>query len=300
MRRILYCVYVLTTIMACSILAQTDSAKVDENGWKVSINSNLTLSMNMYSDNWTGGELSAFSWVAQFNGVFEKQLFDKLNNRNTLKLAFGQTMLQQEDSTGEKEWLDPEKSTDLIDLESLFRFTLHSFVDPFIGVRFVSQFYDASVPDDPYAVNPIAITESFGAARALVKNDNITWDARLAGAVRQSIERRKRDVDSAFTNDGGLEFVTEFGAVNKAKWLEFSSILKVYEALFSTASDDEQDFPQEWQYPDINWENSLTVNLTKYIMMNVYLQLLYDKEIDSDPRFKETLSLGLTYTFKNH
>ncbi len=300
MRHVLPGVCILITVLACTVFAQTDSSAGDENGWKVSINSNLTLTMNMYSDNWTGGELSAFSWAAQFNGVFEKQLFEKLNNRNTLKLAFGQTMLQQEDSTGDKKWLDPEKSTDLIDFESLFRFTLNSFVDPFFGVRFVSQFYDASDPDNTLAVNPIAITESFGAARSLVKKDNITWDARLAGAVRQTIERHKADVDSAFTNDGGLEFVTELFTVNKAKWLEFSSILKVYEALFSTKSDDMQDFPQQWQHPDINWENSLTVNLTKYIMLNVYLQLLYDKEIDSDPRFKETLSLGLTYTFKNH
>ena len=80
----------------------------------------------------------------------------------------------------------------------------------------------------------------------------------------------------------------------------FTSELKVYEALFSTRSDDTKSFPQEFQYPDINWENSLTMNITKYVMLNLYLQLLYDKEIDSDPRFKETLSLGLTYTFKNY
>lgn len=32
-------------------------------------------------------------------------------------------------------------------------------------------------------------------------------------------------------------------------------------------------------------------------MVNLYIQFLYDKEIDLGGRFKETMALGLTYKF---
>ncbi|MBT7617797.1 MAG: hypothetical protein HN590_10995, partial [Calditrichaeota bacterium] len=52
-----------------------------------------------------------------------------------------------------------------------------------------------------------------------------------------------------------------------------------------------------WKAVDINWENIFTANITKYLMVNLYLQLLYDKEVDLGGRLKQTLSLGLTYNF---
>jgi len=289
-----------------SLYAQTDSSAADENKWKVDINSNVALSWNYYGDNWTGDELSSFAWTAQFNTVLEKQLVKILNNKNTFKLSYGQTKQQHKDSTGEREWLDFEKSTDLIDLESLLRFTLNEFVDPYIGFRLISQFYDARDTLQARTVNPVELTESFGAARSIVKDDNVTWDARLAGAARQTVDRFK-DREDWTTHDGGLEFVTGFKATNKDNWWTFTSDFKLYEALFSSKSD--TDTTSNWRYPDINWENSLTINLHKYIMLNWYMQLLYDKEVDVNPktgeldsgaRFKNTLSLGLTFNYKNY
>ncbi|MDO5576758.1 MAG: hypothetical protein Q4F84_06730, partial [Fibrobacter sp.] len=234
----------------------------------------------------------------------EKAINSRMLNLNTLKLAYGQTSLQDEDETsGKKEWQPMKKSLDLIDLESILRFTFETFVDPFVSVRGVSQFADLRSPSHNYYGNPLTITESFGAIKNLIKNDYVDWTARIGGAARQSIERNKLLPDSLkpvkeTTNDGGLEFVTDFKAKTKDERLNFTSQLKVYEALFSSIAKN-SDKIDDWQYPDIVWENSLDIKLIKYIALNLYAQFLYDREIDNSLRHRQTVGLALTYSAKN-
>jgi hypothetical protein len=71
----------------------------------------------------------------------------------------------------------------------------------------------------------------------------------------------------------------------------------LFQGVLSSAKDDFKDTPQadDWKYPDINFENIFTSNITKYITVNLYVQMLYDRQIDHAARFKQTLALGLTY-----
>jgi hypothetical protein len=277
--------------------------------WIVSIDANVTMTMNMYSKNWEGGEQSALSWAAQSNAVAEKQLHPKLRNKNTLKLAFGQTKTKD----GER-WSAPKKSTDRIDLEGLLQLTLGGWVDPYIAARIVSQFYDISDSLATRYVNPVEITESFGALRDLVKNDRTSFTVRLGGAVRQLIDRDKfvrldtLDNDSIrqirqtdITNDAGVELVSELTTAIVEDRLKYSMILKVYEAVWNSEAEALEGTPEEtfWRYPDVTWEHTVVVSITKYIMINLYLQMLYDRQIDTDPRLKNTLAVGLSYSFKN-
>ncbi|HSG28427.1 MAG TPA: hypothetical protein VLA34_08095, partial [Candidatus Krumholzibacterium sp.] len=73
----------------------------------------------------------------------------------------------------------------------------------------------------------------------------------------------------------------------------------VYQALIYSKKDDLAGTEMEdyWKAPDVNWENIFTANITKYLMVNLYIQLLYDKEVDLGGRFKQTMALGLTYKF---
>ena len=59
-----------------------------------SVDANLTLTQNAYSSNWAGTEVGVISWTFNSNSILEKQVSEKLNNKNTLKLAFGQTINQ--------------------------------------------------------------------------------------------------------------------------------------------------------------------------------------------------------------
>lgn len=283
-----------------------DTTTTPSERWILSLLSNLTLTINSYSDNWAGDEYSAFSWNSQVTASAQRALFSWLASNNTLKLAFGQTAIQVEDTAGQKEWQSLKKSVDLVDFESVAQFTLQSFVDPFVSVRAVTQFVDMRSADYDYYLNPLTLTESFGALRNIVKNDRISWSVRLGGAVRQSIERNDVLPDSLkpaddFTNDGGVELVTELKATTGEERLKFISQLKVFEALVSSKADryagtERVDY---WRYPDVFWENTLGVSLVKYVSLNLYAQLLYDKEVDSDVRYRQTTGLTLTYSFEN-
>ncbi|NLD99543.1 MAG: hypothetical protein GX640_06685 [Fibrobacter sp.] len=288
-------------ILSLSVIAAAQDSSTVKSGWKYSIYTNLTLSLNGYSDNWDGGEFSAFSWALQFTGTAEKALTSWFTDKNTLKLAFGQTALQERNAeTGDKEWQKLKKSSDLIDFESVGSFTLKAFLDPFISFRAVSQFADIRDTTHTYYINPATLTESFGALRNLMKGERVDWSLRLGGALRQSIDRSLPD-SFKVTNDGGIELVTDFKASTKDNRISYLTQVKVYDALFSSASDKLEGTSEEnfWRYPDVSWENTLGINLSKYIMLNMYFQLLYDREIDKKVRTRENIGISLTYSVKN-
>lgn len=266
--------------------------------WKKHLDLNLTLTQNSYSDNWKGGEAGNISWVANSNSGFEKKLSEKVTSKTTVKLAFGQTHTQDKET---KIWAKPDKSTDLIDIESLARFTLKAWVDPYLAIRFESQFLDNSYPDLKRYINPKKITESGGVSRQFYKTEKNEVLSRLGLALRQIITEdiadtaaRKTEITS--TNYGGIESVTDVQLALADK-ISYTSKLSLYRALFYSKSDELKGTPQEnyWKAIDLNWENTLSVSVAKYATVSLYTQLLYDKEIDKKGRFKETLSLGLTY-----
>jgi hypothetical protein len=268
-------------------------------GWEVSSNIDLTLTQNAYSDNWDGGEAGAISWVFNSNTLAENQLTDVVHNKNTLKLSFGQTHSQDRDS---KTWSRPSTTTDLIDVESVVRFTHGWAVDPFVSGRVQSRFLDTRDAAKTRALNPTTFTESVGVARVFIKEESREWTTRLGGAVRQHLDREmltegatKRENIS--TNDGGMEFVTEFRTPLAGGAITLTSDLTVYKALYYSESDALEGLPgaDDWKSPDVNWENTFSAGITEHIVVNLYVQVLYDKEIDADLRLKETLSLGFTF-----
>jgi hypothetical protein len=267
--------------------------------WKKSVDANLTMTQNAYSNNWSGGELGSISWVFNSNSLFERQLNPKINTRNSLKLFFGQTHSQSVDT---REWARPFKSTDRIDFETVWRFTLGGFVDPFASGRIESQFLDQRDRANERFINPVLFTESFGVAKVLAESGKREWSVRLGGAFRQNLDRDILSPTSGArwtetTSDGGILFVSDFLSPLADSTMTVMSRLSIYEALFYSESKKLQgrynmDY---WKSPDINWETTFTANINKYLMVNLYVQFLYDKEVDLAGRFKESLALGITY-----
>ena len=275
-----------------------DEAAVPD-GWQVSSDINLTLTQNAYSANWDGDEIGALSWVFNSNILAENQLTDVVHNKNTLKLSFGQTHKQDEDS---REWDRPSTTTDLIDFETVFRFTYGWPVDPFVSGRVESRFLDTSDPEMTRALNPTTFTESVGIAHVFIKKEKRDWTTRLGGAVRQHLNRNALSEDEAtrediFTNDAGVEFVSAFRTPLADGAITLTSDLTVYQALYYSESDALLGSPgaDDWKSTDVDWENTFSAEITKHIVVNLLVQVLYDKEIDSDVRLKETLSLGFTF-----
>lgn len=269
-----------------------DSAKT---GWKIALDANLSATQASYSSNWKGGELGSFNWTFTSNSSMEKQLSAKLNSKTTLKLSFGQTHTQLRLEDGSAQWQRPTKSTDLIDLESVLRFTLNGMVDPYIAGRFESEFYDGSVRQLKRYLSPAKITESFGALRVFVNDEKkLTLKSRVGLALRQILFTRITDTaagltERSTTNDGGLESVTDLDAKLNHK-VKYISKLSLYKALFFSQSD--VALNDYWKAIDVNWEHIITAQLAKSLQMTMYVQFVYDKETDKGVRIKQTMGLG--------
>lgn len=276
-------------------------AGLQAEAWKLDSNMSLTLSQSAFSDSWVGTELSNITWVANSTTTAEKQLKSWLQNKNTLKLAFGQTHNQKTrldaNMNPEKYWEHPEKSTDKIDFESMFRFTTQGWVDPFLAGRFESQFLDLSQAETRI-VNPMLFTETAGIIRSFIDEENRLFTTRLGAAFREKIDRdvmiSLTEKETQTTVDGGLEMVSEYKQkIQMPLQMDFRSRLQLYQALFNSKSDE---LNEDWKSTDMVWENVLTTKLFGLVSANLIFELRYDKEQVAELQWKEMLGLGLSYT----
>lgn len=94
--------------------------------------------------------------------------------------------------------------------------------------------------------------------------------------------------------DGGLEWVTS-GIHSLSENVLYKGELRVYKAFFNSKAGELEGTPEEalWKNPDINFKNIVSVSVMKYLKVNFYLQLIYEREIDSRIMIKENLLVGL-------
>ena len=265
----------------------------------------LNFNQSTYSDSWTGGEFGSLNWTFTGNLVLENAFSPKVNWKNDLKLTFGQTHMQVEDDQGNRKWRKPEKSADRIFDESLLKFTLNKVVDPYLAVTFESQFYDASVPELTRALNPILLTESAGVGRTLSKTERMELFTRLGLGLRQHIDRvvqfdtlgEPEGTQTETKTNSGLEWVTDFSRTFGDGDLKVVSKLRVFQAFYNSKKDEVAGTPEEdyWRSPDLAWETTFSAAVSKYIQTSLFFELLFDKEIDTDLRWREVLALGVTY-----
>jgi hypothetical protein len=294
----------IITVSICAILfivsAASFASDVDTTyAWKKKLDLSLNVTQSSYSDNWTGGEASNVTWVANANGVFEKQTSPKFNTRTTVKLAFGQTLNQDPETN---DWEEPVKSTDKIDIESVARFTLGYFVDPYGALRVETQFVDKSVDSIARYFNPAIVTASAGAAKELwTRPEKDQLISRLGIAVKNTFDQEiinyaTEETEIYRTTEGGLESVTDL-SITFDENVSLISKLTLFKAFLNSEEDELEGTEEEdyWKAVDVNLENTLTVQVKSYIQVSLYTQLLYDKEVDLGGRFKETLALGITY-----
>jgi hypothetical protein len=293
--------------------AEPEAKKQKEIGrWYPKVEAGLNLSQSSYSDNWAGGDLSSFIWTAILNASAENRLSPRLDWSNTLKLSYGQTHQQEETDDGKREWRRPDKSTDLIDLESILRFTLGGFIDPYVSARFESQFQDAS---DPFgrtlALNPLRLEESVGLSRKFLDEEDRDLLIRVGFSLRETSRLLYREpvapdmvpdplsesTRRESTLDGGLKWVTDYKSNILSGRVSWTSKLTFFQPLFYSAGDrfdeltaaelegldvspDVKDFTTTI---DVDWENILTTQITKLLSVNLYLRWVYDKYDNSVP-----------------
>lgn len=274
-----------------------------DNKWHYSIDGNFIITLNTFSDNWTGSNAGSIIWVSKLNGVWKRQLTQRVLSENTLKLAFGQTRLQDKKT---KKWSSPEKSSDNIDFLTILKFKFGGFTDPYSSLRITSQFLDNHTDSSLAYLNPIELSESFGLTRDIIRNKNILWHARLGCALRQNIDfnkwhpsdsLRRSWTSTEIINDGGAEIYSEF-QFRKDNYLKVFTKLRLYQAFLSTQA--LKTSPNDnWRHPDINLESTVSFNVTKNILFNYCINVVYDKEIDISPRIKHSMGAGIGINFSS-
>ncbi len=253
-------------------------------GWTYSVDAGLQVNQNYYNSAWSGSEVSSITWTAVANALAERQVTDRILFTNTTKLQYGQTY--QQDPETEK-WAPPQKSSDLVDNESVLRFTMGWLVDPYMSLRFQSQFRDEA---NQLYFNPLTWTEGAGLARTFLKSETAELNGRMGVAFRELVDRAS---DRPTPVEGGLETVL-WGKRVISERIQYESELRVFKALYNSEADPAND---RWKAPDVDWKNTLSVSLASFVQLTLFGEVLYDRDIVDRAQIRENLALGLTYKF---
>jgi hypothetical protein len=284
----------IAAVLAAATVASAVHAQDTTTVWQVDVKTGLALTQSSFTQNWHGDEVGTVSWLSNVDLLAAKQLHPKMNWNNTLVLAFGQTHQQD---TERADWLAPVKSADKIDFDTLLRFTLGEWVDPYLAGTLDTQFFQSVPGVGTRTLNPILVSESAGVARALLDEERRKLLSRAGFAVRQRIDRLALNdlggIETSTTNDGGLEWVTtgRFATAEDRNVLD--SELRFFQAVFFSES--ELDLEDTWKTVDVRWQNKLANKLYKWLTLDLYLEFLFDEQQSKAGQFKQTLGVGMTW-----
>ncbi len=311
-RSALIMVLMLVTV-APALAEDAPDKKIGE--WQNDVTASLNMLQSSYSQNWNGGEKGSVNWTADIDAKFEKQFTEMTNWRNTVKLAYGQSHKQDRDGNNQLYWEKPDKTDDIIDLESLFRWTPESKWDPFISVSFTSLFEDLSDDyDRALTFNPMTFKESAGISRPWINTEDRTLMSRLGVAFIQNKRNFFLDETGVGTETGtenstelAVELITEYkvGALDgRVDWeSKLTLSLPFMYSGKSTFEDDvdlvaaglPEDIAEYTTTLDLDWENTFTANITKVIAVKLFVRWVYDKydntvapAVDSDGNLLNT------------
>ncbi|MBD3220464.1 DUF3078 domain-containing protein, partial [bacterium] len=152
------------TVPGTAPAAEDVEAEFEAGNWGTEVKLGVNLLQSYYTQNWNGGDKGSIVWNATLDAIAKKQLSEAFTWNNTLNLAFGQNHQQERDQDGELFWQRPDKTTDEITFESLLRYT-ESGLNPYLSVRFESQFIDQTDPRKDFTLNPLQFRESVGISR---------------------------------------------------------------------------------------------------------------------------------------
>jgi hypothetical protein len=254
-------------------------------GWKHSIVSSLTMTQVAFTD-WAQGGENAISWTARLDG---KSMLDDTAYvwGNTYKLAYGQAKLGSGDTR---------KVEDKIELESVLTYKMGIHVNPYVGATLKTQFDEGVTIDAAGRATPVSrffdpayITQSVGLGYQPVPEVK----TRLGAALREIVTSTYRGYANLPTDpvadwvstrvDGGLESITDVewkiqdDVLFRSKLEMFAPIRKIQEVT-------------------MRMDNTMTVNIAKYFVVVLNLQLIDDPNASTRMQMKEVLAFGLTYT----
>lgn len=280
-------VALLLTALAMRSSAQTPTPAppASDTSWKHSVVASVTMTQVKLTD-WAGGGEDAISWTARLDGK------SVLNDTayvwgNTYKLVYGQAKL----GSG-----TVQKVEDRIEFESVYTYKLGIHVNPYVGASLKTQFAEGVTTDATGKVTPVSqffdpayLIQSAGFGYQPVKEVK----TRLGAALREIVTSKYRQYANApsvpeadwvkTSVDGGLESVTD------VEWKPQGDVLvRSNLDLFAPV--------RKISEMTMRMDNSIMINVAKYFVVVVNVQLINDLNASTRTQVKEVLAVGLTYT----
>ena len=276
-------IILIFTFVSISFSQDTEKTQ-PEYGWKKELIGNLNFTQNNF-DNWSQGCENSWSWQLDINVKFVNDQ-EKYNWSNSGKCSFGKTKIGD---------LEARKAADEIKLESVYTYKLGVYVNPYIAATGKTQFIkgyeysgDAKTEISNF-MDPGYFIESIGVGYA----PNGKIKSRLGVALKETITS---DFPDSYTDDPNTEKIEktkfEIGAESTTdinfklnEMILFTSKLELFSNL------------ERVDEIDVEWDNLFSAKIAKYIIVSLNVCLFYDKDINKKRQLKETLAVGLSYSF---
>jgi len=277
----------LTAVLFLLVFSAIVSAQEADTtfGWKKQAVASLNLTQASFS-NWKQGGDNSLAWQVKLATRFDLNE-EKWNWTNTSKFELGFAKVAGAEAR---------KSTDALEIESVLVRKLGTLLNPFVAATAKTQFVSGFDFDDDNDtktkvskfLDPGYFTQSIG----LGYKPNETFRTRMGFTFKETVTSEfsvpyadDPDTDKLEKTrvEPGISSVSNFSRQFHENVLLVSK-LDIFTDL------------EAFDRIDVTWENQLTLKVTKYINVNITVDLLYDKDITSDAQLKEVLGVGFTYT----
>lgn len=262
----------LIMITSNRVFSQEAEPDTLQYGWIKEVVGTLNLTQASF-DNWQAGGENTLAWQVNLNTDFTLDQ-EKFNWVNIGKFVVGYAKIEGEEAR---------KSADQINLESVYTRKLNKYLNPFVAVTAKTQFLsgfqhsDTSKTKISEFLDPGYFTQSAGVGYLA----NKMFKTRLGATLKETMT-------DIFPQESGVEVGISSVTNYKRQFQEnviFASKLDIFTDL------------EAFDRIDVLWENDLTLKVAKYITVTVEADLFYDKDISDNKQIRQTLAVGLTYTF---
>jgi len=281
MHKYVVCVLLCLAVNVCAQQAQPDTAKKPVYGWKKSLVAGLNLTQVSFKDWQQGGE-DALAWTATLDGKAEDDQ-PKTNWATSYKFAYGQTKLGDEGIR---------KTDDKIDLETVLTYKLGSIINPYVAATLKTQFAEGF----DYTTEPKTAVSTFFDPAFLTQSVGFGYQpvpqvkTRLGLALREIItsdftgyadDPATLAIEKTKT-EGGMESVTNVDWKLAANLL-LTAKLEMFAAF------------KHFDEVIVRSDNTLAAKVSKYVTVNLNVQLINEKRVTPRTQVKETIAIGLSY-----
>ncbi|MCG3120531.1 MAG: hypothetical protein ALAOOOJD_03275 [bacterium] len=283
MRKLFAITFCLLTLNANA--QQADTAKVKKL-WTHSLVGGLNLTQVSF-DNWAQGGENALAYALSLVGKSVNDL-PKTDWTTSYKFAFGQTRLGNQGLR---------KTDDKIDLETILTYKMGTYINPYVGATFKSQFASGfdygTKPRTEVSkfFDPAYITQSAGVGYQPLPQIKTRLGAALREVITSEFSEFKYADDPGTAKiektkvEGGLESVTEVNWQMQSNIL-FTGKLELFDPF------------KALDKVVIRSDNTLAAKVSKYMNVNFNVQFVKDPPVKNYRRqIKQVLGVGLSYTF---